>query len=268
MGKLDYYERKERRLERCETLATKNEHLSLLLYDEAKKMQNVIPFGQPVITGHYSEKRDRNFRQRIHNKYGKSFEAGDKAKYYKEKVSTIESNRAISSDDPEAVQRLKEKIEGLESNQNLMKEANRIIKSSPRNERTDKKIENLESLGLKCEQAEMLFKADFCGRIGFSSYALQNNNANSRRCKQRLEYLQNIEKMENSELEYNNIKIVQDVEDNRTKIYFPDKSTAMLYRDKLKRSGFRWSRYNGTWQRHLSNQALWAAKEIIGIKDL
>jgi len=38
----------------------------------------------------------------------------------------------------------------------------------------------------------------------------------------------------------------------------------MQYRDNLKRSGFRWSRYNGAWQRHLSNQALWAAKEIIG----
>lgn len=267
MGKLDFYERKERRLERCETLATKNEQLSLDLYSEAKKMQNIIPLGQPIITGHYSEKRDRNFRKRIHNKYGKSFEASDKADYYRQKVATIESNRAISSDDPEAVQKLKQKIGGLEKNQELMKEVNRIIKSTPKNERTNTKIEQIAALGLKPEHSEKLFQPDFCGRIGFASYALQNNNANIRRYKQRLERLQNIEKMENSEMEFNDIKIVQDAEDNRTKIFFPDKDTAMQYREKLKRRGFRWSRYNGAWQRHLSTQALWAAKEIIGYED-
>jgi len=264
MGKLDYSERRERRLDRCETLAAKNEQLSLSLYGEAKKMQDVIPFGQPILIGHHSEKRDRNYRNRIHNKYGKSFEAQEKADYYKEKVKTIQSNHAISSDDPEAVEKLKEKIKRLEDNQRTMVLINRIIKSNPKNEPTEDKIHTIVKMGLKEESAKKLFTPDFCGRIGFASYSLQNNNANIRRCKQRLERLQSIEKMENSELEYNNIKIIQDAEDNRTKIIFPDKDTAMQYRDNLKRSGFRWSRYNGAWQRHLSNQALWAAKEIIG----
>jgi hypothetical protein len=51
-------------------------------------MASIIPFGQPILGGHHSEKRDRNYRDKIHNTYGKAFELQDKVGYYKDKAET------------------------------------------------------------------------------------------------------------------------------------------------------------------------------------
>lgn len=80
-------ERAETRAERAEKRAENAEKVSDALYKRATEMSSAIPFGQPILVGHHSEKRDRNYRQRIHNTYGKAFEAQDKAGYYKEKAA-------------------------------------------------------------------------------------------------------------------------------------------------------------------------------------
>jgi hypothetical protein len=36
------------------------------LYDDAHRMADAIPFGQPILDGHHSEGRDRRYRDRIH----------------------------------------------------------------------------------------------------------------------------------------------------------------------------------------------------------
>ena len=108
--KHDYEERKRKRIENAKKQADKNEKLSGELFDKAKQMASMIPFGQPIMVGHHSESSDRNYRSKIHNTFGKAFEAEDKAKYYQEKAETIESNDAISSDDPDAIKKLKEKL--------------------------------------------------------------------------------------------------------------------------------------------------------------
>ena len=45
------------------------------LHTDARDMASIIPFGQPILVGHHSEKRDRNYRGRIHKKFERSFEA-------------------------------------------------------------------------------------------------------------------------------------------------------------------------------------------------
>ena len=46
----------------------------------ARKMAAVIPFGQPIMVGHHSERADRNFRGRIDVKFRKGFENLDGAR--------------------------------------------------------------------------------------------------------------------------------------------------------------------------------------------
>ena len=58
-------------------------------HDRAHAMASVIPFGQPILVGHHSEKRDRNYRGRIHDTFGKAFAALDKAKHYEEKAASV-----------------------------------------------------------------------------------------------------------------------------------------------------------------------------------
>ncbi|TDX00519.1 DUF3560 domain-containing protein [Dinghuibacter silviterrae] len=81
-------ERAEYRAERAEHRADKAEQKSDQLYNTAQKMASVIPFGQPILVGHHSEQRDRNYRNRIHNTFGKAFEELDKGKHYREKAAT------------------------------------------------------------------------------------------------------------------------------------------------------------------------------------
>ena len=78
------------------------------LHEHAHQMADVIPFGQPILVGHHSEGRDRRYRERIHNTFGKAFATMDKAGHYERKAASVGTG-GISSDDPDAVDKLKAK---------------------------------------------------------------------------------------------------------------------------------------------------------------
>jgi hypothetical protein len=106
-----YEEKQERRRERLEAKADRLRSEGRSLYDRAHKMAEAIPFGQPILVGHHSEKRDRNYRGRIHSTFGRAFEtikAGDEAAGKAASVGT----GGISSDDPDAVQKLEAELAG------------------------------------------------------------------------------------------------------------------------------------------------------------
>jgi hypothetical protein len=258
----NFAEKRENRIERYQELAEKHETNSDNLSERARKMADCIPFGQPILVGHHSEGRDRRFRDKIHNTFGKSIEEQNTADYYKQKAASAASNHAIFSDDPEAVVKLKEKIAGLEKLQEIMKAANKII--NRKSGTVEEKIVELIAAGFSEKIATELFKPDFCGRTGFPGFELTNNNANIRRLKERLAHLQKQETQETTEKEINGIRIVDNVEDNRLQIFFPSKPSEEI-RGKLKSWGFRWSPMVGAWQRHRSNAATYAAKQIIAV---
>ena len=72
-----YEEKKQRRLERAQELAEKNESKAKQVFNHAHNMADAIPFGQPILVGHYSEKRDRNYRDKI-DRIGEEVEELDK----------------------------------------------------------------------------------------------------------------------------------------------------------------------------------------------
>ncbi len=80
--------------------------------------------------------------------------------------------------------------------------------------------------------------------------------------KQRTELLEG----ESLEIEHDGIKIVDNIENNRTQIFFDGKPDAETRKD-LKGKGFRWARSLGAWQGHRSPRALWLAKEIVGVPE-
>jgi len=257
----NYEERRQEKIERYKERARKAKEESERLYEEAHKMSSVIPFGQPILVGHHSEKRDRNFRDRIYRKQGKSIEETKKADYWESRAKATEKNRSISSDDPEATQKLKIKIEQAEKLQEAMKEANQII----RKKITDEEKVNLlvDRFGWMDElKAWKLLKPDFCNRIGFAGYQLSNNNANIRRMKQRLTELESQLGQETTEKEHDGFKVVENVEENRIQIIFPDKPNEEI-RKILKFQGFRWSPQNMAWQRHLNNAGRFAAEYVV-----
>ncbi len=108
-----YNEKKQNRIERYRNLANKASKESDQAYRTQKKMWDNIPFGQPILVGHHSEQRDRNYRNKAWNLMGKSVKLGEKSEYYENKANTVENSNVISSDDPLAIQKLKEKLERL-----------------------------------------------------------------------------------------------------------------------------------------------------------
>ncbi len=78
--------RAEARAERYSTYAENASKRSDQLYNEAHKMGDIIPLGQPILVGHYSEGRDRRYRDRIQNKFGKSIEEDKKAEYFERRA--------------------------------------------------------------------------------------------------------------------------------------------------------------------------------------
>jgi len=257
----NYEERRQERIDRYKERSRKARKEAESLGEEARKMGSVIPFGQPILVGHHSEKSDRNFRDRIHRKQGKSIEATDKANYWEDRVRSAEKNQSISSDDPEAIRKLKAKIENAKKLQMTMKEANQIIR---------KKITDKEKVRLLVDRfdwmdeskAWKLLKPDFCNRVGFAGYQLTNNSANIRRMKERLTELESRTGQETTEKEHQEFTVVENVEENRIQVIFPGKPDEEI-RGHLKYHGFRWSPRNMAWQRHLNNAGRYAVECVI-----
>lgn len=246
--------KRQRLLERAE----KHRHISEASFQRASRIANNIPLGQPILIGHHSERHHRADIARIDNGMRKGIEAEKYAKHLEARAEGL-GTHGISSDDPEAVVKLKEQLVKLEAVQARMKAANSIIHKKPKNESTPEKLAELANIGIDAVRAAMLFKPDFCGRIGFADFELTNNGANMRRIKLRIEQLTKAATREHQEIEYEGFKLVQNTEANRVQIIFPGKPSAEI-RQVCKSNGFRWSPSEGAWQRQLNNAGVYAAK--------
>jgi len=253
--KHNFEERRQNRIDYAQEQAAKNDQKADQLYNSAKKMADCIPIGQPILVGHHSEKRDRNFRNKIHNTFGKSFEAQGKAKYYEQKAVTIENSEAIFSDDPQAIEKLKEKLVNLQSSQEFMKAANKCIRKKDKGgflkipHATEKMWDQLNT-------------PDPMGRTGFAGYSLQNNNAEMARVKQRIALLEKQAVRQTTETTINGVRLVENVEANRVQLFFNGKPAEEV-RKQLKSNGFRWCPSENAWQRHLNNWGVRIAREVL-----
>ena len=145
-----------------------------------------------------------------------------------------------------------------------MTESNKIVRDKKLTK--EQKIEKLQTIdGISKVAAEGLMEPDFMGRLGFASFQLQNNNANIKRMKERIEQLDKSRADDTKETTFEAGKVIDNVEDNRLQIFFdakPDRETIT----KLKRNGFRWTPSIGAWQRFRSLGAEVAMQRAIGVE--
>jgi len=168
----------------------------------------------------------------------------------------------ISSDDPNSIQKLTAKLEGLEKAQETMKAVNTYY-------RKNKTLDGCPEL--TAEQIAEL-KADmkrFPHLEGkpYPTWALSNNNAEIRRVKERIEELSKRQEGGFVGWEFNGGEVRANTADNRLQIFFeekPDEET----RSDLKHNGFKWSPKANAWQRQLTENAYYAADRINAIQPL
>ena len=264
----DYEAKQEARKKKYEALSAKKAAQGKQTLDEAKRMASVIPFGQPILVGHHSERADRNYRKRIDGKYRKGFAALGQASHYEQKAASV-GKGGVSNDDPAAIEKLADDLEKRQQLQELMKAANKIIRKKKLTD--DEKITALiEDLELSRNTAENLLEPDFAGRLGFPGYKLTNNNSRIRDIKKRIEALEAQHQIASENdapvsREYpGGITLVENHEENRVQITFPGKPGAEI-RQLLKSNGFHWSLANMAWQRQLNDQGLVAARHVLGL---
>lgn len=249
-----YEEKQEARRERYLERARAAREESRARYKQAHDMAQIIPFGQPILVGHHSEKRDRAYRGRIERNFQKSFEASEKADYYEDKAASVGTG-GISSDDPDAVDKLKEKLGRLKELQERMKAANRAIRMKD----TAKGDAKLTEMGYTPGQIKKLREPDFCGRIGYPSYAITNNNGNIHRIEERIKDLER--RAERQPVSESTDLYEFKVEDNRVQFIFdgkPDDDVRAI----LKRHAFKWSPSRMAWVRQASGNGLYAAEAV------
>ena len=75
--------------------------------EKADSLASVIPFGQPTLIGHHSERGDRSYRNRITSNYQKESEALQKAQYHKQKAENILKYGVRVAGDAERARELK-----------------------------------------------------------------------------------------------------------------------------------------------------------------
>lgn len=126
--KHNFEENKERRLNAAKDRIESNEAAADEHFQAADKIASYIPMGQPILVGHHSERRHRKDLERINGSMSKGRSALEKAEYYRDRVKAMESNTAISSDDPNAIQKLTGKLDKLIEIQGFMKNANKCIR--------------------------------------------------------------------------------------------------------------------------------------------
>ena len=219
-------EKRAARIKRLKGRAERVRDSAEATYKEAHDMANGIPLGQPIITGRGSRTRaDINFRNKIRSKFEKSFEQIKYADELARRVEAAENNNAISSDDPNAIQKLEAKLA--------------------------KEITDYEELKRKAKEQE----------VKLPPYVRANTTSRIRAIKQRIETLKKRAERKDKEYEIGEIRVVESISDNRVRIYFPDKPDTET-RSLLKRNGFRWSPSNGAWQAYLSSA--YKIKSILG----
>lgn len=232
-------ERLERRAELRREWAVKREAKAEASFARAHEIGSHIPMGQPILVGHHSEKGHRADIARIDGAMRAGCESSSMAAHHESKAAGIEQQlaRNVFSDDEDAIEQLTAKIAKAEELQEAMKTANKIIRQKPKNEVTEDKLAALADLGLKESRALELFTPDFCGRVGFPSYAITNNGANIRRMQERVKAIAatNTRKQAAEESE-NGVTIEGDTYVRVTFAEKPDRAVL----DSLKAAGFRW----------------------------
>lgn len=254
-GPNPYEQKKAARIERQRGRAAKLRGEAEGAHASAKAIGDMIPMGQPILVGHHSQRRHERDIGKIDKAMRKSVELTREADTLERRADNAEKSNTISSDDPEAVPKLKAKLEDLNASREKMRKANTAIRAG------GDVVGKLTELGFSEKRAQELLQPDPMGRIGFPAYALQNASTEGARITARIKDLEKRAATPARPPETIGGATITE-EDNRVRVAFPCVPAESVRKD-LKGAGFRWSPSVGVWQRMTSNAAWWEARRIL-----
>lgn len=165
------------------------------------------------------------------------------------------SGGPIKADDPQAQEKLKERIKKLEEASAAMKAINAALRMKA----VVTGNERLSALGL---DDAAISTARQKTRM-YEPWELQNLNQNLARLRKRLEQIEaEADRAPAEDLEGDGYRIVENTDITRIQIVFdakPDADASAI----LKRNGFKWAPSQDAWQRHLNDNGRYAVKRVL-----
>lgn len=193
--------------------------------------------GTPILIGHYSEGRHRNALDKMHKSEGKAFEMSHHADNLDKRADNARNPYAINSSDPDAIVKLKNRINRFEQEKADKKER---LKTAPDGSNfTDGTKANL--------------------RMYMSALTV-----NIRSTKKRIDEVQAKQDIiiPESDKKKNGVEMIINQEDDRVQLKFPGRPNQEVL-TALKRRGWRWTPSKQLWQRNLNESSIDLANDIL-----
>lgn len=270
-----YADKIEEKRERFAARAEKAREASSAAHGEARRIGSFIPLGQPILVGHHSEKRHRRDIDKIDRSMRKAIDLDSKASHYERKAESYGASGAIMSDNPDAIDLLREKLAAMQAERENYKAANKLLAAVYRKAKkalghephTVGQWETLiGSLAVSDElRRQMLAGVRMAPSYQFVKFGYQITNlgGNIRRVEKRIAAMEREEKPA-AVIEGEGFTLEECADDCRIRFFFDGKPAAEV-RQTLKRHGFRWSPRAGAWQRLLNSNGRYAAQQVAGL---
>lgn len=187
---------------------------------------------------------------------------------YLKKIKNILSGTNIQSNDSNAVGKLQKKLDGLKQSHEAMKGAMAYY-------RKNGTFRGFEHPGISAETLSK--EEDFIKRNGWGGFNLTNSSAEIRRTQSRIDELNKVKAgaeaaKANPEAaaqataakypKVDGVEAQENAEQMRVQLRFPGKPDEAT-RTLLKSHGFRWSPSQGAWQRQLTGNGTYAARQVM-----
>ncbi len=262
-----YEARQERRRERLGRAADTADREAAGSFNRSRELLDPIPFGQPILVGHHSERGHRRTLERSDTAMRRGLDATQRAKELRHRASSV-GKGGISSDDPDAIEKLRAKLAKLDTTRAVMKAINAAWRKAGKPDPSDfdvwgklhTLVDEVEGVNIHrlVEKARSALEKFPYHAAPFPKYSLTNAGSEVRRLQKRIKALEASQDAETVERQATILgtpcNVVENVEENRLQLFFDGKPSANV-RTSLKQWGFRWSRYNEAWQRQLTNNA-------------
>lgn len=212
-----------------------------------------IPFGQPILVGHHSERGHRRAIEKMHNQTRNAIEADSYARTLDSRADHVERSHAISASDSDAVDQYREKLDRLTRQRDEMKAVNAAWRKFEKTKDTAPLLAlGLTEDGIARMQAKIA-SAYSWEKQPFVGWQLTNLGTTIRDTQKKLEAAERRLSQPARVLESQNghcpdiVRFEDSPTDNRVRLFFPGKPDEAT-RTNLKRNGFRWTPSLGCWQ--------------------
>jgi len=246
-----YEEKQEAKRERLRARAERKMTTGQNLIHRAHSELGQIPFGQPILVGHHSERPMRNMIARNHARIDRGFEEINRAREFDRRADAVGTG-GVSQDDPNAIAKLKVKLAEFQAEKTRWQAIIKAMRAS---------VKHPGALDLLNLTEGELRTIEHCP--WYAQRLSPNFNANIRRVEKRIAELEaKSQEIGRPDKVESWGKLTENKEINRLQFIFPGKPSDTII-SMLKASGFRWSPSEKAWQSFLNNRSRHKADAII-----